>query len=81
MTAAPRTIAFERAGASYGETKFWNDPMDDNRDYHRSLADSLIDDMNDEDAWDLAIEMGWDGVIAQLGDRARHQIAHGATQR
>ena len=50
--------------------------MDDNRDYHRSLADSLTDESSAEDAWDMAIEFGWDGVIAQLGGRARHQIAH-----
>ncbi len=80
MKTAPRTIPTERAADKYGETKFWNGPRDDNRDYHRTLAHSLINDMSDDDAWDLAIEFGWVGVIAQLGDRARHQIAHDTTQ-
>ncbi len=76
MTAATRTTALARAADRHGETRFWNGPMDDNRDYHRSLANSLTDELSDEDAWDLAIEFGWDGVIAQLGGRARHQITH-----
>lgn len=80
MTAAPRTDPFERTTDRHGETKFWNGPMDDNRDYHRSLANSLVGDLTDEDAWDLAIEFGWDGVIAQLDGRARHQIAHDAVR-
>jgi hypothetical protein len=80
MTAATPAIATERAADRHGETKLWNGPMDDNRDYHRSLANSLIDDLGDEDAWDMAIEFGWDGVVAQLGGRARHQIAHDAAQ-
>ncbi len=80
MKTAPCTIPPERAADRHGETKFWNGPRDDNRDYHRMLAHSLIDDMSDDDAWDLAIEFGWVGVIAQLGDRARHQIAHNRTQ-
>ena len=67
MKASPRTIALERAGNMSGETKFWNGPMDENRDYHRSLTRSLIDDMSDEDSWELAIEFGWDEVIPQLG--------------
>ena len=69
-----------RANHRHGETKFWNGPADCNRDYHRTLAHSLINDMSDDDAWDLAIEFGWVGVIAQLGDRARHQIAHEMAQ-
>ena len=80
MTAAPRTIAFERADASHGETKFWNDPMNDNRDYHRLLAGSLIDDISEDEAWDMANEFGWDGVIAQLGHRTRCQITNDTTQ-
>ncbi len=80
MTAAVPAIAIERAADRHGDTKSWNGPMDENRDYHRSLANSLIDDVSDEDAWDMAIEFGWDGVVAQLGGRARHQIAHEAAQ-
>ncbi len=64
----------------HGDTKLWNGPMDENRDYHRSLAGSLINDMSEDDAWDMAIEFGWSGVIAQLGHRARHQITNDTTQ-
>ena len=63
-----------------GDTKPWNGPMTENRDHHRSLAGSLIDDVSEDEAWDMAIELGWDGVIAQLGDRARHQITNDATR-
>lgn len=80
MKTAPRTIPTERTADRHGETKFWNGPVDDNRDYHRTLAHSLIDDMSDDDTWDLAIEFGWDGVIAQLAEGARHQIAYVRTQ-
>ena len=52
--------------------------LDDDREHHRSLACNLIDDVSDADAW--AIEMGCDGVIALLGDRARRQMAHDATR-
>ncbi len=70
-----------RADHTRSETKFWNGPMDANRSYHRSLAVNLIDDMSEDEAWDMAIEFGWDGVIAQLGHRARHQITNESTQR
>ena len=80
MKVATRNIAIERTDHPRGETKLWNGPMDDNRTYHRSLASSLIDDMSEEEAWDMAIEFGWNGVIAQLGHRARHQITNESTQ-
>ncbi len=67
MKALLRTIVLERTGNMPGETTSWNGPMDENCDYHRSLTRSLIDDMSDEDSWELAIEFGWDEVVAQLG--------------
>ncbi len=87
---APRPIPAERVADSHGESKGWSgprshpwvvrEPRDDNRDYHRTLAHGLINDMSLDDAWDMAIEFGWVGVISQLGDLARHQIAHEMTQ-
>lgn len=81
MKATSCNTASGRPDRIPGAARFRRGAADDNRDYHRCLANNLIEDMSEEDAWEFAIEFGWDGVIAQLGYGARHQIAHGAALR